>query len=58
MDLGKVLKLIGKNETAQYGILKVNFLLHTRDVHDGAADVAAIGISHRSIYIFEILFFS
>lgn len=23
MDLGKVLKLIGKNETAQYGILKV-----------------------------------
>jgi len=25
MDLGKVLKLIGKNEIAQYGILKVNF---------------------------------
>lgn len=23
MDLGKVLKLIGKNEAAQYGILKV-----------------------------------
>jgi hypothetical protein len=26
MDLGKVLKLIGKNETAQYGILKVKFV--------------------------------
>jgi hypothetical protein len=28
MDLGRVLKLISKNETAQYGILKVNIHLN------------------------------
>jgi len=58
MDLGKVLKLIGKNETAQYGILKVNFLLHTRDVHGDVADadfqprLASLLDTHRSIYIY------
>lgn len=53
MDLGKVLKSIGKNEFAQYGILKVKYIVLFR--HEPISIFAETKIKGRKVYFCILL---